>query len=287
MGEMAVHSTGAYELHYVDRGSGFPVLLIHGLAGDHHAWNPQVEAWSKHLRVIAPDTRGAGLSTQRDEPVTLEDLAGDFIDLLDALNIDRCHIVGRSMGGCIGQIIARRRPDLVHSLVMLASCAKFDPLGRRSLDNMREALLWRGSWEDHARHSVANFVSQKFFNEERERLAVVEQIIASSTRLPACYVHQNHAVLAHDSLEWLHEIKCPVLIMSGSHDPLGGPMATRWMTERLPQAEWVEFENCSHFFIIEQPERFMSHMAQWFERHTPAAQSVPDLADPAAARRQA
>jgi hypothetical protein len=62
---------------------------------------------------------------------------------------------------------------------------------------------------------------------EHERLAVVEGIIASSTRLPACHVQQNYAVPAHDSLDWLHEIKCPVMTMSGSDDPLGGPMATR------------------------------------------------------------
>lgn len=275
MGEMNVFSNGTNEIHYVDRGQGFPILLIHGLAGDHTAWLTQIDAWSERHRVIAPDTRGAGRSTQRDEPVTLDDLANDFIALLSSLEIERCHIVGRSMGGCIGQIITRRRPELVHTLTMLASCAKFDPLGRRSLANMREALVWRGSWEDHARHSVANFVSQRFFNEERERLKTVESIIASSTRLPACYVHQNHAVLAHDSLDWLHEIKCPVMIMSGSHDPLGGPMATRWMVERLPQAAWEEFEGCSHFFIIEDPERFMCRMGRWLETHTPAA-SVAD-----------
>jgi 3-oxoadipate enol-lactonase len=263
------HRIGDYELAVVDQGGGFPVLLIHGLAGDHTAWTPQIESWSARHRVIAPDTRGAGRSTQRDEPVTLEQLADDFIALLGALDIARCHIVGRSMGGCIGQIIARKRPDLVQSLVLLASCATFDPLGRRSLANMREALLWRSSWEDHARHSVQNFVSQRFFNTERERLAAVEKIIASSDRLPACYVHQNHAVLAHDSLPWLHEITCPVYIMSGGQDPLGGPMATGWMVERLPQAEWDEFKECSHFFIMEEPERFMRNMDAWFTKHTP------------------
>lgn len=271
MNTMKVHTREPYEIHYVDEGRGFPVLLIHGLAGDHQAWLPQIERWSPRHRIIAPDTRGAGRSTQVDEPVTLTELADDFISLLEALAIKRCHVVGRSMGGCIGQIIARKRPDLVESLVLLASCAKFDPLGRRSLENMREALLWRGSWEDHARHSVQNFVSQRFFNEERERLSTVENIIASSTRLPACYVHQNRAVLAHDSLDWLHEITCPVYIMSGAQDPLGGPMATRWMTERLPKAEWDEFEGCSHFFIIENPERFMSNMDGWLSRHTPAS----------------
>jgi 3-oxoadipate enol-lactonase len=264
-----IHKVGGYELHYVEQGAGFPILLIHGLAGDLNAWNAQIGPWSEHYRVIAADTRGAGKSTQKDEPVTLDQLAIDFIDLLDTLKVEKCHIVGRSMGGCIGQIIARRRPELVHTLVMLASCAKFDPVGYRSLVCMREALLWRNSWADHARHSVQNFVSHRFFNEEQERLAAIEKIIASSDRLPACYVHQNHAVLAHDALDWLHEITCPVLIMSGGRDPLCGPTATTWMVERLPQAEWEEFAASSHFFLMEEPERFMTRMATWYQKHTP------------------
>ncbi len=200
--------------------------------------------------------------------MTLDDLADDFIALLERLGIDRCHVIGRSMGGSIGQLIALKAPQRVHSLSLLASCAKFEPIGKRCLDNMREVLEWRGSWADHATHSIRNFVSRRFFNANPERVAAVEAVIASSDRLPASYCRQNHAVQQIDILDRLHEIKCPVLIMSGGEDPLCGPEATRWMIDRLPQAEWIEFKESSHFFLMEEPERFMSGLSTFLAKNT-------------------
>lgn len=255
---------GDYDLFVAEAGQGPPLLLIHGLAGDHHAWDPQIAAWSQRFRVVAPDSRGAGRSTQRDEPISTAAMARDFLGLLDALEIDAAHVVGRSMGGSIAQHMALMAPQRVVSLAMLASCARFDPIGTRCLENMREVLeLTGGSWPAHARHSVQNFVSHRFFNEERERAAGIERLIASSDRLPACYIAQNRAVLAHDTLDRLGEIRCPVLILSGGRDPLCGPLATRWMIERLPQAEHEEFTESSHFFLMEEAERFMARMDRW------------------------
>jgi 3-oxoadipate enol-lactonase len=262
-------TVGKYEIRYKDVGAGFPVLLIHGLAGDHTGWAGQFEAWSGAHRLIAPDTRGAGASTQIDEPVTIEALADDFIELMDTLGIRRYHVVGRSMGGCVGQWITLKRPDAVQSLVMLASCGKFDPLAIRCLENMLDALELTQSWAVHARHSVTNFVSHRFFNTQPERVRAIEQLIGNSNRMPACYIQQNKAVRKHDLLERLPEIRCPVLIMSGGRDPLASPIATQWMLERIGHAEHVCFEDLSHFFLMEDPERFMSAMHDWFVRHTP------------------
>jgi 3-oxoadipate enol-lactonase len=129
--------------------------------------------------------------------------------------------------------------------------------------NMREALEWRGSWADHARHSVLNFVSHRFFNTQRDRMRQIESIIASTDRLQACYSHQNRAVLAHDVLDRLSSIKCPVLIAHGGRDPLGSPVGTQWMIERLPQAKVEFFADSSHFFFLEEPERFSRMLNGW------------------------
>lgn len=256
---------GANKLAYREEGQGEVLLLIHGLAGDHTAWEPQIAQWKKRFRVIAVDTRGAGQSTQTDEPLTLQDLADDFLALLPALGVKHAHVVGRSMGGCIAQLMALKEPERITSLALLASCGKFDPLGLRTLVTMREVLEWTESWEAHARHSIRNFVSPQFFNEQQPRVLEIERLIGSSSRLRGSYVQQNKAVTRHDVLDRLHEIKCPVLIMSGTVDPLGSPLLTRWMLERLPQARHVEFEGASHFFLMEQPERFMREMDSWFD----------------------
>ncbi len=262
-------TVGAYELFQIEEGSGFPVVLIHGLAGDHTAWTPQIAQLRDRYRVIAFDNRGAGRSTQRDEPVTTLDLARDTLALMDALGVDEAHLVGRSMGGAIAPQMALLAPGRVRSMVLCASFGKLDPLGERVLTNMREVLEWRGSWADHARHSVQNFVSAQFFNSRREQVAQIERLIGGETRLPACYVRQNHACLEHDTLARLPQIRCPTLILGGGRDPICSPTATRWMSERIAGSETMLFDDSSHFFLLEEPDRFRDVLSRWLARHTP------------------
>jgi 3-oxoadipate enol-lactonase len=266
---MPTARVGDYELHYVEQGEGFPVVLIHGLAGDHTAWAPQLPRLSPCYRTIAFDNRGAGRSTQKDEPVTTEDLARDTLTLMDELAVERAHVVGRSMGGAVAQLMALLEPNRVQSLVLLASFARLDPLGMRVLANMREVLEWTGSWPDHARHSVQNFVSAAFFNQREEQVAQIEALIGGESRLQACYVRQNYACLEHDTLEVLGEIRCPTLVLGGGRDPICSPTATSWLG-RIPGSETVLFEDSSHFFLLEEPERFMQILEGWLERQTPA-----------------
>jgi pimeloyl-ACP methyl ester carboxylesterase len=260
---------GRYELNYVDEGTGFPVVMIHGLAGDHTAWLPQIAALKDRYRLIAFDNRGAGKSTQIDEPISTQDLADDTIALMDGLGIESAHILGRSMGGAIAQYMALKRPDLVRSMVLCASFAKLDPLGWRVLTNMREVLEWRNNWRDHAQHSVAYFVGPAFYNREPEQIERIVNLIGGETRLPACYVRQNHACLEHDTLDRLKDISVPTLIMGGGSDPICSPTCTGWMSERLPNAETILFEGCNHFFLMEQPAKFMKHLTDWLDRNTP------------------
>jgi pimeloyl-ACP methyl ester carboxylesterase len=260
---------GDNELYYEDRGEGFPVVLIHGLAGDHTAWAPQQTRLAERYRTIAFDNRGAGRSTQRDEAVSTEDLARDTLGLMDVLRVVRAHVVGRSMGGAVAQHMALLAPERVESLALLASFARLDPIGRRVLTNMREVLEWTESWEAHARHSVQNFVSTRFFNERPEAVAQIERLIGGETRLQACYVRQNHACLEHDTLDRLAAIRCPTLVCGGGRDPICSPTATEWLG-RIPASETVLFEESSHFFLLEEPERFLETLERWLERHTPA-----------------
>lgn len=254
---------GRYRLRYLDVGSGPVVVLIHGLAGDYTAWLAQIQMLRATHRVIAFDNRGAGQSTQVDEPVSTLDLAHDTLALMDHCGIARAHVVGRSMGGAVAQHMALLAPERVATLVLCASFAKLDPLGRRVLANMREALEWRGDWADHARHSVQNFVSAKFFNHEPERVAAIERLIGGETRLPACYSQQNVACQQHDTLADLARITQSALVMGGDSDPICSLTATRALADGLPNVRLETFVGASHFFLMEQPDKFNGLLRDW------------------------
>jgi 3-oxoadipate enol-lactonase len=270
---MPMATVGPYELHYVEAGEGPAVLLIHGLAGDLSAWRPQIDALRATYQVVAFDNRGAGRSTQVDEPVTTLDLARDTLQLLNVLGIERAHVVGRSMGGAIAQHMALLEPDRVQSLALCASFARLDPLGRRVLTNMRDVLEWTSSWRQHALHSVGYFVSPRFFNDRQEAVEGIVSLIGGETRLPACYVEQNLACLDHDTLNRLGEIRCPTLVMAGGRDPICSLTATGWLSDGLPDAETEIFEDSSHFFLMEEPERFMAVLTSWLGTATGRAPS--------------
>jgi 3-oxoadipate enol-lactonase len=132
---------------------------------------------------------------------------------------------------------------------------------------MREALEWRGRWVDHARHSVQNFVSADFFNTRPEQVAAIERLIGGETRLPACYSRQNEACQQHDTSGELGRIAQPTLVLAGGVDPICSPAATRILSEGLPNARTELFEGASHFFLMEQPERFNGLLRDWLQTH--------------------
>ena len=264
--DLKMAQVGAYQLRYADVGAGIPVVLIHGLAGDYTAWLAQIALLRQTYRVIAFDNRGAGHSTQVDEPVSTRDLALDTLGLMDHCGIHSAHVVGRSMGGAVAQHMALLAPQRVLSLTLCASFAQLDPLGRRVLLNMREALEWRMSWADHARHSVQNFVSAGFFNQFPERVALIEKLIGGETRLPACYIRQNQACQEHNTLPELQRIVQPTLVMGGDSDPICSLTATHALASGLPRAELEIFKDASHFFLMEQPDKFNQRLLSWLKQ---------------------
>lgn len=264
---MPIAKTGDYEIFYVEEGEGFPLVLIHGLAGDHKAWAAQMPEWAKNHRVVAFDNRGAGQSTQVDEAITTEDMAKDTLALMDELGIEKAHILGRSMGGAIAQHMTLMAPERVETLMMCASFAKLDDVGVRVLTNMREVLEWRDDWGDHARHSVAYFVSPAFFNENPKTIEQILGLIGGETRLPACYSQQNHACMNHNTLDRLGDIKVPTLIMAGGKDPICSLTATSWMSDGIAGSKTVIFEDSSHFFLMEEGPKFMATVGEWLAEH--------------------
>ena len=93
------------------------ILLLHGNAESSAAWYAWVPQLARRFRVVRPDMRGFGSSTPmaRDFPWTLDIIIDDFVRLMDALGVERFHLVGAKIGGTVARAFAARRPDRVLS----------------------------------------------------------------------------------------------------------------------------------------------------------------------------
>jgi len=109
--------------HVTEQGDGVPVLLLHGFPDTGDVWRRQLPALAgAGLRAIAPDLRGRGRSARPDgvEPYVLSELVADAVGLLDALGIERAHVVGHDWGAVVAWGVAALRPERVDRLAVLS-----------------------------------------------------------------------------------------------------------------------------------------------------------------------
>jgi len=106
------------KLHYLEKGEGFPLILLHGNGEDHTYFVNQIEYFSKSRRVIAIDTRGHGQSLRGNAPFTLKQFADDLLAFMDDHNIEKADILGFSDGGNIALIFALQHQERINKLVL-------------------------------------------------------------------------------------------------------------------------------------------------------------------------
>lgn len=111
--------TRRLNLHYLEAGTGEPLLLIHGWPQTSHCWHKMLPILAQHYRVIAPDLRGFGLSEKSGLPLSRAQLAADIASLLDALQIPNAKIAGHDWGGMIALKLALDFPAYVKQLCLI------------------------------------------------------------------------------------------------------------------------------------------------------------------------
>lgn len=114
---------GALELYYLAVGRGQPVVLVHGLSGSTQWWRKTLPALAPRYRVYALDLAGFGGSHQAGQPFRLREAADQLITFLDALKIEKAHLVGHSMGGFIVADLAAHYPERVERLALVDAAA--------------------------------------------------------------------------------------------------------------------------------------------------------------------
>jgi pimeloyl-ACP methyl ester carboxylesterase len=111
--------TSRLSMHYLEMGTGEPLLLIHGWPQTSHCWHKVMPVLAKHFQVIAPDLRGFGESEHSGLPFSRAQLAADIVSLLDALGIDQTHIAGHDWGGMVAFKLALDFPERINKLCLV------------------------------------------------------------------------------------------------------------------------------------------------------------------------
>jgi pimeloyl-ACP methyl ester carboxylesterase len=244
------------ELYYERAGNGEPMLLIQGMSANILAWGdvfrPELE---RSFDCVVFDNRGMGRSGRAVLPFTIADMAGDAAGLLDALEIDRAHIVGISMGGAIAQELALAHSDRVRTLTIgatfcggpgatLMSPGDLQMLGAAYASGDPEQVF-RAMWEINIspthRAQVSSFEA---FREMAGRLPAPRPVVTQ----------QMQACAQHDTSARLHELAMPTLVIHGTADRLID-VSNGKLIARLIPAPIELLEDVGHMFWWEQPER--------------------------------
>ncbi|MDV6330100.1 alpha/beta hydrolase [Asticcacaulis sp. 201] len=253
-----------------------PLLLIAGLGTQRIRWTTPFceELAAKGYRVIRFDNRDTGGSThfrhcppldfgalaaslmagKRPEvPYTLHDMAADAIGLLDALAIDRAHVVGRSMGGMIAQIMASEYPDRVLSLTSIMSSTGNPALPQAAPDAM--AMMMRPAPDPVT--DEAGFLSHSLafarriagtgqpFDDAAHRILVLEEV--SRAYDPGGTGRQIGAMaVTGDRRPRLTTVTAPTLVIHGAEDPLFPPACGQDTAAAMPNAELLVIDGMGH-----------------------------------------
>lgn len=241
-------------LNYESEGAGDALVFINGITMDTNGWGYQAPFFSKFYKVIRYDCRGQGLSDKPDEPYSQRMHADDLKNLLDALGVDKIHLVGLSNGGMIAQHFALNFPDNLRSLVLVDTCCYVDRLLELMIDTWIKATEIGGN-EFRFDMSLPVIFSENFIkNNEENLLRMKENNLAVNS--PKAIVNLVKATAGHDLCDRVSEIKCPTLIIVGEEDILIPQKHSRILHEKIQGSKLITIKDCGHVPSIEKPGEF-------------------------------
>jgi pimeloyl-ACP methyl ester carboxylesterase len=245
------------ELHVERRGEGEPLLLIQGMGANSEHWGgPFLAELQRDFELILYDHRGIGRSAALHGDITTADLAADALALLDALQVQRAHVLGFSMGGMVAQELALLAPQRVATLVLAGSSAggtQSRPTGGDVVGELTAAVL-SGDRERVLRTAFGLVVSEPYAA-SAENYAT---FAAAARRHPASIqilMEQQAAIVAHDTYGRLRDLDVPTLVIHGSEDRMLSWINGDLLASLIPGARLERLEGVGHLVYWEQPER--------------------------------
>lgn len=238
-------------LRYLDKGSGPPLLLIHGLGASHADWQKQVDFFARVFRVIAPDLRGHG-DTEGEGPFTIDRMATDVSQMLDELKIGSLFVMGHSMGGAVAMQLALFKPERVKKLVLADTLPSFVVnTFKKRLMLWSRVLMMRFLGPEALSRRMAK---QMFPHPEQEALR--EQVSLTNARTPkAIYLALLDSLSKWSVADRLNWLSMPIFVVAGEFDYFA-PTEAQAFADALPDGRCRIFEDARHHLPLEKSEDF-------------------------------
>lgn len=253
-------------INVLDKGTGPTVLCLHGIGSSSAAFEPQVDALSGELRLLAWDAPGYAASEDPDGPLDLDGYADAAAAVLRDRGAGPAHVLGVSWGGVIAIRLALRHPDLVRSL-LLADSSRGSGQAPEQAAAMRDRVrqLDEDGIDAFSRARGPRLVT------EQAPAELVERVVATmrdAVRLPG-YGHAAESMAATDLTAELAAVDVPTLVLCGDGDTVTGIPESQALAGGIPDAVFVTLRGAGHLANQESPEAFnawLSAFVQIIER---------------------
>jgi len=239
-------------LFFVERGTGPPLLLVHGLMVTGEMFEPVIDHFAARHRVIVPDLRGHGRSRRLPPPYTAPQVASDLSRLLDHLGVKSTAVLGYSQGGAIAQQLVIDHPTRCSRLVLACTYAF-------NMVSFREQI------EGHLVPLFINILGMRRFAKlitsqglkqvSKETADRVLDLIANQD--PKLMVSAWREAMAFDSRRRLADIKCPTLVVAASNEVAVPFHHAKMLHDGIAGSQLVVVDGTDHALLWERPDEFV------------------------------
>lgn len=230
------------------------VLLIHGVGMNHSVWAPQVDALTERFQVLALDMLGHGESALPGAQPSLAEYAAQVETLLDALHIDRVHVVGHSMGALVALEFALSHP--ARTLSVAALNAVYD----RSSEQRSAVMSRANTLDETSADAGVDVTIERWFGEPvpvhlEQAAHDLRQLLRTVNPSGYARTYRLFASADRAHVGRLGELAMPALFLTGEHDPNSSPAMSEAMAAAVPDGRAEIIAGARHMMNVTDPER--------------------------------
>ena len=250
----------------VIRGTGKPVVFLHGYPLNHSTWNAQLAPLSRGRKIVLLDFPGYGLADGREIPTTLQGFSETVHSTLEGLSLSPATIIGHSFGGYVALQLYRDHPDQFQALGLVSTRSEADTPETRTKRLATAARLRTAGETLDIEGTTRSLLSETTWNQRSELVQTVREIIQAATTRAVIPTLQAIADRP-DLTPVLPTIQVPTLVLWGESDGLIPNAQTQALVGRIRGAQGMGFPDAGHLAALETPAAFNVAMLRFLDAH--------------------